>query len=65
MIKSLVRSGFSAVRRLIAEGVNVNITTLFSAADCEAAARAYMEGLHERAAWGRTSDTSRRWRASS
>jgi len=45
-------AGFAAVRRLIAEGVNVNITTLFSLADYEAAARAYMAGLQDRAARG-------------
>src|SRR3989441_796760 len=43
-------AGFKAARRLIAEGVNVNITTLFSPADYEAAARAYIEGLQDRAA---------------
>src|SRR5712691_10425841 len=45
-------AGFKAARRLIAEGVNVNITTLFSPADYEAAARAYIEGLQDRAARG-------------
>ena len=45
-------AGFRAVRRLIGEGVNVNITTLFSLADCAAAAHAYIEGLNDRAAKG-------------
>lgn len=45
-------AGFRAVRRLIAEGVNVNITTLFSVADYEAAVRAYVDGLSDRAAKG-------------
>ena len=45
-------AGFIAARRLLAEGVNVNITTLFSVADYEAAARAYMAGLHDRVARG-------------
>jgi len=45
-------AGVRAVRRLIAEGVNVNITTLFSLADCDATARAYIDGLNDRAAKG-------------
>ena len=45
-------AGVRAVRRLIAEGLNVNITTLFSLADCEATARAYIDGLNDRAAKG-------------
>ena len=45
-------AGFNAVRRLIAEGVNVNITTLFSPADYEAAAKAYIDGLLDRPARG-------------
>lgn len=45
-------AGFTAVRRLIAEGVNVNITTLFSLADYEVAVRAYIDGLKDRAAKG-------------
>jgi transaldolase/glucose-6-phosphate isomerase len=45
-------AGVRAVRRLIAAGVNVNITTLFSLADCEATARAYIDGLNDRAAKG-------------
>ncbi|MBI4611625.1 MAG: bifunctional transaldolase/phosoglucose isomerase [Candidatus Rokubacteria bacterium] len=45
-------AGFTAVRRLIAEGVNVNITLLFSQADYEAAARAYIDGLKDRLAKG-------------
>ncbi len=44
--------GFTAVRRLIAEGVNINVTLLFSLADYEAAARAYIDGLKERLAKG-------------
>src|SRR5438876_2015404 len=45
-------AGVRAVRRLIAEGLNVNITTLFSLADCDATARAYIDGLNDRAAKG-------------
>ena len=45
-------AGFPAVRRLIAEGININITLLFSEADYEAAARAFIDGLKDRAAKG-------------
>ncbi|MFQ5520020.1 MAG: bifunctional transaldolase/phosoglucose isomerase, partial [Candidatus Methylomirabilia bacterium] len=45
-------AGFTAIRRLIAEGVNVNVTLLFSIADYEAAARAYLDGLKDRLAKG-------------
>jgi transaldolase/glucose-6-phosphate isomerase len=45
-------AGVRAVRRLIAEGVNVNVTTLFSLADYEAAAQAYLDGLKDRVAKG-------------
>ena len=41
-------AGFSAVRRLIGDGINVNITLLFSLADYEAAARAYIAGISDR-----------------
>jgi transaldolase/glucose-6-phosphate isomerase len=42
------QAGFSAVRRLIGDGINVNITLLFSLADYEAAARAYIAGISDR-----------------
>ncbi|MFQ5899135.1 MAG: bifunctional transaldolase/phosoglucose isomerase [Candidatus Methylomirabilia bacterium] len=45
-------AGFTAIRRLIGEGVNVNVTLLFSIADYEAAARAYLDGLKDRLAKG-------------
>ena len=45
-------AGFKAIRRLIAEGINVNVTLLFSQADYEAAARAYIDGLKDRVAKG-------------
>ncbi|MGH2607453.1 MAG: bifunctional transaldolase/phosoglucose isomerase [Tepidiformaceae bacterium] len=45
-------AGFKAVRRLIAEGVNVNVTTLFSVTDYEAAVQGYIDGLTDRAAKG-------------
>lgn len=44
--------GVPAVRQLTAEGVNVNITLLFSLENYETVARAYIEGLQERAAAG-------------
>jgi transaldolase len=37
-----------AIRALIKEGINVNVTLLFSVGHYEAAARAYIEGLKER-----------------
>lgn len=39
------KEGIPAVRRLIGEGVNVNITLMFSMSHYEAVANAYMEGL--------------------
>lgn len=45
-------AGFPAIRRLTAEGVNINITLLFSQADYEAAARAYIDGLKDRVVKG-------------
>jgi transaldolase len=41
--------GIPAIRALIAEGVNVNVTLLFARSAYEAAANAYVEGLEERA----------------
>jgi transaldolase len=38
-------AGIPAIRRLIGEGINVNVTLMFSMAHYEAVARAYMEGL--------------------
>jgi transaldolase len=43
------QAGLPAVEQLIAEGINVNITLMFSMAHYEAVARAYIKGL-ERAA---------------
>ena len=42
------QAGFSAIRQLISDGINVNITLLFSIADYEAAARAYIAGISDR-----------------
>ena len=46
------QEGCVAIRKLIAEGINVNVTLLFSPADYEAAATAYIEGISERLAKG-------------
>lgn len=44
--------GIEAFRQLIAEGIHVNVTLLFSRAVYEAVARAYVEGLEARARAG-------------
>ena len=44
--------GIPAIPRLLAEGVNVNVTLLFSVARYEAVAHAYIEGLQKVAAAG-------------
>ena len=49
-------AGAAATRRLIADGVNVNITLLFSLAAHRAVIEAYLAGLEERAAAGRPVD---------
>ena len=41
--------GLGAIPRLLAEGVNVNVTLLFAVARYEAVAQAYLEGLRKRA----------------
>lgn len=45
-------AGLPAVTRLIAAGVNVNVTLIFSLAHYEAVAEAYIRGLEERAGAG-------------
>ncbi len=42
------KNGYEAVRALIREGINVNVTLLFSVEHYERAALAYMEGLQDR-----------------
>ena len=42
--------GFPAISRLIAAGINVNVTLIFSVAQYEAIAEAYLTGLEERLA---------------
>jgi transaldolase len=49
--------GTAAVRRLIADGVNVNVTLIFSPATYRKVVFAYIEGLRERSA--RSGDVSR------
>ncbi len=44
--------GVTAIRQLISEGINVNATLMFSLADYEAVAFAFIEGLEQRAAAG-------------
>lgn len=44
--------GLPAVRKLIAQGVNVNVTLLFSRVACRQAAEAYLGGLEDFAAQG-------------
>jgi len=46
------RAGIPAIEALIAEGVNVNVTLIFSPAHYEAAAEAYWRGLQRRAEAG-------------
>jgi transaldolase len=46
------KEGLPAVEELISEGVNVNITLMFSMAHYEAVAEAYIRGLEKRAANG-------------
>ncbi|MDI6787380.1 MAG: transaldolase, partial [Planctomycetota bacterium] len=42
------KQGLDATRQLLSEGINVNITLLFSQTHYESAAGAYIEGLNER-----------------
>ena len=44
--------GIPAIRTLVSEGINVNVTLLFSRAAYETVAHAYIEGLEARAAAG-------------
>lgn len=46
------RAGIPAVRRLIGEGLNINVTLLFSRAVYETVAEAYIGGLEDRLAAG-------------
>jgi transaldolase len=46
------REGLSAIRQLISEGINVNVTLLFGLPRYREVAEAYLSGLEERAAQG-------------
>ena len=48
--------GIPAIRRLISEGININVTLLFSSHYYEKVARAYMAGLEDRLASGESID---------
>jgi len=47
------QEGFAAIERLIGEGVNVNVTLIFSLAQYEASAQAYLAGLEKRLSDGK------------
>jgi len=49
-------AGIDAIQQLIAEGVNVNATLIFSQANYEAVANAYIAGMEQRAAAGQPLD---------
>jgi transaldolase len=48
--------GIPAIRQALADGLNVNITLMFSLADYEAVAGAYLQALEERVAAGKPID---------
>jgi transaldolase/glucose-6-phosphate isomerase len=50
------KAGVPAVRQIIADGVNVNITLLFAIEAYQAVAKAYMDGLEDRLAKGKPID---------
>ncbi len=50
------REGLTAIRRLIAEGINVNVTLLFDLDRYAAVADAYLDGLEQRVADGQPVD---------
>jgi len=49
-------AGITVVRRLVAEGINVNVTLLFAVATYERVADAYLSGLEDRLAAGAAID---------
>ena len=51
-------AGIPAIQTLIADGININVTLIFSLDGYEAVARAYLAGLKERALKGETVDMS-------
>jgi transaldolase/glucose-6-phosphate isomerase len=50
------REGLGAIEQLLAEGININITLMFSMTHYEAVAEAYIRGLETRAAAGKPID---------
>lgn len=50
------RAGFAAIEEALCEGININITLLFSIAHYEAVAEAYLRALERRAEAGRAVD---------
>jgi transaldolase len=50
------KAGIPAIRRALADGLNINITLMFSLADYDAVAGAYLQALEERVAAGRPID---------
>jgi transaldolase len=50
------REGLSSIRRLIGDGINVNVTLLFGLPRYEEVAEAYISGLEDRAAQGKPID---------
>jgi transaldolase len=50
------KAGIPAIRQALADGLNINITLMFSLADYEAVAEAYLQGLEARVAAGKPID---------
>jgi transaldolase len=50
------KEGMPAIRQALADGLNINITLMFSLGDYEAVAEAYLQALEERVAAGRPLD---------
>jgi transaldolase len=50
------QEGIDAIRRLIADGININVTLIFSLERYAAVKEAYMQGLEERVAAGKSVD---------
>ncbi|RMG65131.1 MAG: bifunctional transaldolase/phosoglucose isomerase [Chloroflexi bacterium] len=51
-------AGIPAIQTLIADGININVTLIFSLDGYEAVARAYLAGLQERAMKGQSLDVA-------
>ena len=44
-VPATAAEGIPAIEQLIADGINVNVTLMFSLADYEAVAQAYLRGI--------------------